>query len=184
MKEIWRSIPKRPSYQVSNFGRVRTIEREVISKSKTCIHKKRIFKSRLLYILNNGHGYSVVCTQINNKKKNYYIHRLVAELFIPNPENKKEVNHKDGNKWNNNVGNLEWSTRSENCLHAYKNGLKLPTRRGTHGFAKLIIDLSTGVYYDSIIDAAEAICISPSNLRHQLNPNSRSINRTNLQYAY
>ena len=183
IEEIWISIPSRKGYQISNFGNVRTTERTVISKNKNCLHKKRIFKSRILYKLDNGKGYLVVCTQVNKKKKNYYIHRLVAQLFIPNPENKKEVNHKDGNKGNNIVTNLEWVTRSENCLHAYKIGLKLPTSRGSSGRSKLVIDLSSGIYYDSVIDAAEAIGIKAYSLRHQLNPNDRTINRTSLQYA-
>ena len=57
------------------------------------------------------------------KKKDFYIHRLLAKHFIPNPENKSEVNHIDGKPSNNNLNNLEWCTKSENALHAYKLGL-------------------------------------------------------------
>jgi hypothetical protein len=59
------------------------------------------------------------------KRKRYYVHRLLAEQYIPNPENKPWVNHKDGNKSNNRIDNLEWSTISENLQHAYNTGLKL-----------------------------------------------------------
>lgn len=59
---------------------------------------------------------------VNRKNKN--VHRIIAETFIPNPDNLKCVNHKDGNKQNNNVSNLEWCTRSENMKHAYRMGLK------------------------------------------------------------
>jgi len=67
----------------------------------------------------NDRGYN----QISLKGKVYKQHRLVAQLFIDNPEKKKEVNHKDGNKMNNDISNLEWCTRLENMQHAYKAGL-------------------------------------------------------------
>lgn len=69
-------------------------------------------------------GYPMLYLQIHGKKKALKVHRLVAELFVPNPDNKREVNHKDGNKRNNNADNLEWCTRSENLKHAYRLGLR------------------------------------------------------------
>lgn len=68
-------------------------------------------------------GYKMALLSINGKKKDYAVHRLVAEAFIPNPNNKPVVNHKDGNKLNNCVSNLEWTTYSENRTHAVKTGL-------------------------------------------------------------
>lgn len=68
-------------------------------------------------------GYRIVTIWVNGKQENHYVHRLVAEAFIPNPEDKPEVNHKDGNKQNNNVNNLEWCTSSENNYHAQQQGL-------------------------------------------------------------
>lgn len=70
-----------------------------------------------------GGKYLAVSYTANGKQDHYLAHRLVAEAYIPNPENKLEVNHKDGNPSNNNVDNLEWATPSENVKHAYKNGL-------------------------------------------------------------
>ena len=68
-------------------------------------------------------GYKYVTLYANNVGKKLYIHRLMAELYIPNPENKRTVNHIDGNKHNNALSNLEWHTDSENIKHAYDNGL-------------------------------------------------------------
>ena len=67
----------------------------------------------------------------NKEHKLAYVHRLVAEAFVPNPNRKKEVNHIDGNKQNNAASNLEWATRRENTIHAYANGLINPMRNGT-----------------------------------------------------
>lgn len=73
--------------------------------------------------------YKQVNFRLNGKLYKYSVHRLVAEAFIPNPENKPEVNHKDGNPSNNNVLNLEWVTGSENMLHAYQIGLSTITEK-------------------------------------------------------
>jgi hypothetical protein len=77
--------------------------------------------------LQNGY-YSIRITIAPNKGKHFRINRLVAQAFIPNPENKQYVNHIDGDKTNNNVENLEWVTPTENALHAYKTGLREKNR--------------------------------------------------------
>lgn len=69
----------------------------------------------------NGKGY----LRVSIGGKLQFVHRLVAEKYIPNPQNKEQVNHKDGNKWNNSVDNLEWTTNDENRKHAVKNRLHL-----------------------------------------------------------
>lgn len=87
-----------------------------ITKEGYIINKLR---GNILKPKHNNRGYCYV----RLGGKNYYIHRLVAEKYIPNPENKPQVNHKDGNKDNNNVSNLEWSTAKENKIHAVENNL-------------------------------------------------------------
>lgn len=79
---------------------------------------------KMARIMDNGHGYKQVQIMRNNKRYTKYVHRLVAECFIENPNNEPEVNHKDGNKANNKVENLEWCTRSENQKHSYRIGLR------------------------------------------------------------
>lgn len=124
MRERWKDIIGYESfYKVSDHGRVKSLERYVLIKRKgykTCYRK---FLSKILpeYITNKGYVRVQLCK--NRKIKLKVVHRLVAIHFIPNSENKSEVNHKDGNKKNNYYKNLEWNTRLQNQKHALKNGL-------------------------------------------------------------
>lgn len=78
--------------------------------------------------IDGNSNYLRVKVYIDGKRKKYLVHRLIATAFIPNPDGYKCVNHKDGNKLNNSVDNLEWCSYSDNLIHAYKNNLrKLPT---------------------------------------------------------
>ena len=108
----WRDIlGYENTYQISDNGEVRNIK------------TKRILKKYL-----NKYGYYQVTLCKNNKARLFRVHRLVAMTFIPNKENKEQVNHIDGNKLNNKVDNLEWCSSSENIKHAFKNGLKYSLR--------------------------------------------------------
>lgn len=72
----------------------------------------------------NGRGYQHIVLRVNGESRDYYLHRLVATAYVPNPDNLPEVNHKDGNKENNCFDNLEWVTSSENKKHAVRAGIK------------------------------------------------------------
>lgn len=103
--ELWKQISSNPNYEISNTGKIR---RKKSIKEHSVTDKK---------------GYLTTDLYSNGVRKSVRVHRVVAEEFIPNPDNKPEVNHKDGNKHNNNVDNLEWVTKKENCEHAWKHGL-------------------------------------------------------------
>jgi len=115
--EIWKKI-KGYQYEVSNTGKVRTIERIVSFGSQ-----KRLIKQKTLKSYKASEKYPIVALCKDAKHKTFRVHRLVALAFIPNKHNKKEVNHIDSDKGNNNFKNLEWSTRKENAKHAKINNL-------------------------------------------------------------
>lgn len=110
MEEVWKDIRGYEQvYQVSNLGRVKSLERVVdFGRSYRTVHEM-ILKQ---YIQNNG--YVWVGLHKNNTQKRMLVHRLVAMAFIPNPDNLPEVNHKDENPLNNTLSNLEWCTRKYN----------------------------------------------------------------------
>lgn len=114
MKEIWKDIKNyENAYQVSNYGNVRSLDRYVTDKNKI-----QFIKGKTLKPTNNGNGYLIVSLLSNGKRKNHYVHRLVAQTFFNNYENNLVVNHKDFNKKNNNINNLEIVTTLENIQYS------------------------------------------------------------------
>ena len=119
-EEVWKPIKGFEGlYEVSNLGNIKSFPR------KYTIKKEKILSS---CIMNNG--YLCVALSKNHKGKTYLIHRLVAETFIPNPNNYSCINHKDGNKLNNKIDNLEWCSYSYNSKEAYRIGLKKSVWKG------------------------------------------------------
>ena len=113
MEEEWKPIERfNGEYMVSSHGRLRSLKRH---------------KDRLMPMTIQERGYYAAMFHMKNKHICVKVHRLVAETFIPNPDHLPEINHKDGNKLNNHVENLEWCTRSYNVKHSFDTGLKKPT---------------------------------------------------------
>lgn len=117
MEEIWRNIEGYEGlYQVSNMGRVRSLDRWVDNKGNS----KRLIKGKILKTVgNNGYQHVLLCK--NGKGKWFYVHRLVAMAFLPNPDNLPEINHISEDKTNNFYGNLEWCDRKYNVNYGTRN---------------------------------------------------------------
>jgi hypothetical protein len=114
--EVWSPIiGYEELYQVSNYGRVKALERRVYSQKRNFVYKPLILKASL-----GKRGYFEIKLCLNYTSKSKKIHRLIAEYFIPNPEKKPQVNHIDGNKLNNEISNLEWVNNRENSCHRVK----------------------------------------------------------------
>lgn len=145
MEELWKDIVSYEGlYQVSNFGHVRRLAHTVSIGRGNYRHLKK--KVEKLHCDNSGYLY--VGLLKNNKNKRLRVHRLVAKAFIENKDNLPCINHKDGNKQNNRVDNLEWCTYSHNNQHAYDNGLKT--------WKRPVVRLKQGIVikrYESITDA-------------------------------
>ena len=139
--EKWKNIKGYEGrYQISTFGRVRSFINNSHQKYKT----PKILQDSV------NKGYHFVRLQKNGQIKNKLVHRLVAEAFLPNPNSKLEVNHKDGNKSNNHVLNLEWATHSENVSHMYR---KLGYKAKGGLKKKKTLCVETGTIYNSLMEA-------------------------------
>jgi hypothetical protein len=139
MIETWKDIPELGGkYQCSSLGRIRRINKD-----------PRCLKEKYLKLQNTKDGYISVNPTVWYRKR---VHRIVAELFLENPNKYKFVNHKDFNKKNNAVSNLEWVTASQNSQHANDAG-----RIGR--MAWTVIDLNNGITYKSVKEVAKKLGI-------------------------
>lgn len=126
MKEIFKTIPSFPDYEVSNFGRVKTKSRKI--RYVHAKSKKELFRQSNCRFLkeqfNNLTGYKFYQLYLDKKMHNKTVHKLVADAFLEKEKDKDYINHIDGNKHNNCVENLEWCTNEYNHEHAIRTGLK------------------------------------------------------------
>ena len=116
--EVWKTYPEFDFIQGSSLGRVRTIDRVVSNGKGTRLVKGRVLKQQL-----DKDGYLYVLFKVNGKTVARKVHRIVAQTFIPNPDNLPQANHKDCDRTNNNVKNLEWCTASYNMQYREKYGV-------------------------------------------------------------
>ena len=134
MKEIWKPIKDwEDYYEVSNLGRVRSLNRTIIRKNG----QRLTCKGKILSHSTTSQGYLRALLKVNGHGKHFQVHRLVAYAFIPNPENLTFVNHRDGNKENNRASNLEWVSASQNTRHAFATGLIKRLKGEENPMAKL-----------------------------------------------
>lgn len=158
MEEIFKDIKDYEGlYQVSNLGRVKSIEHYVNSNLG-----QRLVKERLLSKAKDKKGYYRVTLWKDNKDKHYLVHRLVAETFIPNPENLPTVNHKDENPSNNCVDNLEWCTNHYN-LHYGNCITKISTTLGKP-VLQYTLDMELVAEYPSAAEAFRQTGITQGNI--------------------
>lgn len=130
--EAWRPVRAfGGDYLASNLGRVRSLSR--MSYGEVYMIPERILRSSV----NKKTGYETVNLYKGGKCARYYVHRLVAETFLENPSGFTDVNHKDGDKQNNKLSNLEWVTRSENKIHSFRTGIAKTTKGEQNWKAKL-----------------------------------------------
>lgn len=122
MKEEWRTIEEYPDYEISSFGRVKSLK----------FGKEKILKQAI------NKGYFYVGLHKDNKRKNYFVHRLVATAFIPNPDNLPIINHKDENPSNNHLSNLEWCTIVYNINYGLHNERVSKAKKGIKQSKELI----------------------------------------------
>lgn len=151
--EKWKDIVGYESYyQISDIGRIKRKDTEKILKNN----------------IRNGYEYVTLC--VNGQRKKFYVHRLVAIAFIPNPNSYEQVNHKDGNKSNNKASNLEWCTQKENLLHAFRTGLNTPTTQNLIRFdRKPVIRIEDGKWFSGVTEAANQMGVCEAAMSKCLN---------------
>lgn len=171
MREIWKDIPNYEGlYQVSNLGRVKSLPRTVIRTHNGT--GDLLLKSRILSPSTYPKGYKKVTLRKNNKSKYFFVHRLVAEVFIPNPNNYPHVNHKDENPSNNDFRNLEWCTNDYNMSYGTL-GYRISKAKSKSVFQ---YDLKGNFinFFDSTQKACDETGISRSGIQNCCNGISKS----------
>lgn len=133
--EEWKNIKGYESlYKISSYGRVKVKRRVVYKIIDGELQPNYVSKEKIMTPFDNGTGYLSITLIKDGKRKNFYVHRLVAEAFIDNPYNKQCVNHKDYDRKNNKASNLEWVTPSENTIYSIPNRPNRKSRKTNSGY--------------------------------------------------
>lgn len=148
----WKDVPGYEGYyEINNIGQVRSLERIIEAGTFTRLLKGKVLKQRI-----NKYGYLITDLSRNGVSKTFEVQRLMGLTFLQKLMDKNCVNHINGIKTDNRIENLNWMSHSENNVHAIKNGLKTYTK---------VLDVCTGVTYNSISDAAKHTQLSYSKLK-------------------
>lgn len=182
LKEAWKDIPGWPNYQASTFGGIRFKDSGLDVPSWT-----------------SGWGYLAVKLGSRPNRHTRYVHKLVAETFIRNPDNKPKVNHDDGNKMNNRIDNLYWATTSENNEHAYRTGLKTISDNVRESARRMALDpktrqaafdrhpnikiIETGEVFESNVEVARELGVKPPNIYKCARGEQKSVRGCHLEYT-
>ena len=166
----WKTINENENYMININGKIK-------SKLTGKILKPAISRC----------GYYTVALMKDKKQRTHYIHRLLANNFIKNPNNYSDVNHIDGNKLNNNINNLEWCSHQQNIVHAYKTKLIHQPRGKSHPLSKKILqyNLLTGeiTYWDSLIDVERKKGYSTGSIHYALQEVGRTYKNCHWEYV-
>ena len=175
--EIWRDIKDYEGlYQVSNLGNIKSLKRTITYQNGKVIHlKEKILKPKLC------NSYAYIELSKNNKAKHFYIHRLVAQEFIKDYNKKLEINHKDFDRSNNKLENLECITKYENWKYSYDKGrIPIPPPQKP----KKIICLNDGKIFNSIKEAGKYYNINYSMICNQLKGRTKKVHNKIFEYKY
>lgn len=164
---VWRPYPEYPFVEANQFGEIRTIDRTTTCKNGA----KRHYKGRVLKQQKDQDGYLLVGVSVNGRHINLYAHRVIATCFLPNPDNLPQVNHKDCNRTNNNVNNLEWCTNEYNVAYREKYGVSAKEFSKALRKPLFAVNLKTlkVTYFESQNEAARQLGVSGGQIYNVLN---------------
>lgn len=165
--EIWKDVPGfEGCYQASDLGRIKSLKRIVISKRGVAMPKPELIRKGSI----TKQKYIEMRLSKNGVKKNYKVHRLILSAFCPNNDPSLECNHKDGNKQNNKLENLEWVTPSQNSLHAHRI-LKSKNNKGLNNprakLTPLKVDTIKRLYFEDCLaqtEIAKMFCVNQTQI--------------------
>lgn len=180
MEEIWKDIPGYEGYyQVSNMGRVKSVERMtpvIMTDGRSPYVRRKREEIKTTPVYGNG-GYCQIMLYKCNVGKMFQVHRLVCIAFLPNPNGLPCVNHKNGIKTDNRLDNLEWCSYSDNLLHS----IHVLGKKDNHG--KQVVCIETGIIYPSVSVASRETGEHINSLRDHLRGRFRSLHGKHWQFV-